>query len=217
MMRQLRQSGWALFMPLGIILGLRFGVFTPTEAGAVAVVYCVLVGFFVYRELRPHHFIEVLKDTVYGTSTVLLVIVAASVFGYYMSWERIPQSMAKLLLDVASNKYAMLMVINILLLILGMFLEGGALMIILAPLLVPVVTGLGVDPIHFGLVIIVNIMIGGITPPFGSMMFTTCGITGVAIPDFVRESIPFIIALVVALLIVTYIPALTLFLPGLLG
>jgi len=216
-MRQLRQSGWALFMPLGIILGLRFGVFTPTEAGAVAVVYCVLVGFFVYRELRPHHFIEVLKDTVYGTSTVLLVIVAASVFGYYMSWERIPQSMAKLLLDVASNKYAMLMVINILLLILGMFLEGGALMIILAPLLVPVVTGLGVDPIHFGLVIIVNIMIGGITPPFGSMMFTTCGITGVAIPDFVRESIPFIIALVVALLIVTYIPALTLFLPGLLG
>jgi TRAP-type C4-dicarboxylate transport system permease large subunit len=134
-----------------------------------------------------------------------------------MSWERIPQSMAKLLLDVASNKYAMLMVINILLLILGMFLEGGALMIILAPLLVPVVTGLGVDPIHFGLVIIVNIMIGGITPPFGSMMFTTCGITGVAIPDFVRESIPFIIALVVALLIVTYIPALTLFLPGLLG
>lgn len=217
MMRQLRQSGWALFMPLGIILGLRFGVFTPTEAGAVAVVYCVLVGFFVYRELRPHHFIEVLKDTVYGTSTVLLVIVAASVFGYYMSWERIPQSMAKLLLDVASNKYTMLMVINILLLILGMFLEGGALMIILAPLLVPVVTGLGVDPIHFGLVIIVNIMIGGITPPFGSMMFTTCGITGVAIPDFVRESIPFIIALVVALLIVTYIPALTLFLPGLLG
>jgi TRAP-type C4-dicarboxylate transport system permease large subunit len=125
--------------------------------------------------------------------------------------------MAKLLFDVASNKYAMLMVINILLLILGMFLEGGALMIILAPLLVPVVTGLGVDPIHFGLVIIVNIMIGGITPPFGSMMFTTCGITGVAIPDFVRESIPFIIALVVALLIVTYIPALTLFLPGLLG
>lgn len=216
-MRQLRQSGWALFMPLGIILGLRFGMFTPTEAGAVAVVYCTFVGIFIYRELRLHHFIEVLKDTVYGTSTVLLVIVAASVFGYYMSWERIPQSLAKTLLDIASNKYTMLMVINVLLLILGMFLEGGALMIILAPLFVPVVTGLGVDPIHFGLVIIVNIMIGGITPPFGSMMFTTCGITGVSIPDFIKESIPFIIALIVALLIVTYIPALTLFLPGLLG
>lgn len=216
-MRQLRQSGWALFMPLGIILGLRFGMFTPTEAGAVAVVYCTFVGIFIYRELRLHHFIEVLKDTVYGTSTVLLVIVAASVFGYYMSWERIPQSLAKTLLDIAGNKYTMLMVINVLLLILGMFLEGGALMIILAPLFVPVVTGLGVDPIHFGLVIIVNIMIGGITPPFGSMMFTTCGITGVSIPDFIKESIPFIIALIVALLIVTYIPALTLFLPGLLG
>ena len=216
MLRQVRESSWALFMPLGIILGLRFGMFTPTEAGAIAVLYCSLVGFLVYRELRPVHFITILKDTVYCTSTVLLIIVAASVFGYYMTWERIPQTVAALLLDIAHNKYTMLLVINIMLLILGMFIEGGAAMIILAPLLVPVVVGLGVDPVHFGLVIIVNIMIGGVTPPFGSMMFTTCSITGVAIPDFIRESIPFIIALLVALLIVTYFPALTLFLPHLL-
>jgi tripartite ATP-independent transporter DctM subunit len=216
MLRQVRESSWALFMPLGIILGLRFGMFTPTEAGAIAVLYCSLVGFFVYRELRPVHFITILKDTVYGTSTVLLIIVAASVFGYYMTWERIPQTVAALLLDIAHNKYTMLLVINVMLLILGMFIEGGAAMIILAPLLVPVVVGLGVDPVHFGLVIIVNIMIGGVTPPFGSMMFTTCSITDVAIPDFIRESIPFIIALLIALLIVTYFPALTLFLPHLL-
>lgn len=216
MLRQVKESSWALFMPLGIILGLRFGMFTPTEAGAIAVLYCSLIGFFVYRELRPVHFITILKDTVYGTSTVLLIIVAASVFGYYMTWERIPQTVAALLLDIAHNKYTMLLVVNVMLLILGMFIEGGAAMIILAPLLVPVVVGLGVDPVHFGLVIIVNIMIGGVTPPFGSMMFTTCSITGVAIPDFIRESIPFIIALLAALLVVTYFPALTLFLPHLL-
>jgi len=119
------------------------------------------------------------------------------------------------LLDVTNNKYLMLMVINILFLIMGMFLEGGAAMIIIAPLLVPVVVNLGVDPVHFGIITVVNIMIGGVTPPFGSMMFTTCSITEVPIEDFIRESIPFIIALIVALLIVTYMPALVMFLPNL--
>lgn len=214
--KQLIESIWALFLPFGIILGLRFGMFTPTEAGAIAVLFCTLVGFFVYKELKPKHFIEILKDTIYGTSTVVLIIVAASVFGYYMSWERIPHNLTSTLLNITQNKYVMLMIVNILLLFLGMFLEGGAALIILAPLLVPVVVGLGVDPIHFGLIAIVNIMIGGVTPPFGSMMFTTCSITEVSVIDFVKESIPFIVALLVALLIVTFLPGLMLLLPNLL-
>ncbi|MBS3994698.1 MAG: TRAP transporter large permease [Alkaliphilus sp.] len=212
---QVKDSFWALVLPFGIILGMRFGMFTPTEAGAMAVLFCALIGFFVYKELKIVHFIDIMKDTVYGTSTVVFIIVAASVFGYYMSWERIPQDIATLLLDVTNNKYLMLMVINILFLIMGMFLEGGAAMIIIAPLLVPVVVNLGVDPVHFGIITVVNIMIGGVTPPFGSMMFTTCSITEVPIEDFIRESIPFIIALIVALLIVTYMPALVMFLPNL--
>ena len=133
-----------------------------------------------------------------------------------MSWERIPQMLTELLLGITQNKYVMLMIINVLLLVLGMFLEGGAALIILAPLLVPVVKGLGVDLVHFGLVCIVNIMIGGLTPPFGSMMFTCCSITGCELTTFVKECIPFIIALLVALLSVTYVPILTMFIPNLL-
>ena len=214
--RQLLKSIWALFLPFGIILGLRMGIFTPTEAGAIAVVFCTLIGFFVYKELKIKDFKPILKDTIYGTSTVVLIVVAASVFGYYMSWERIPQDLAALLLNITNNKWLMLAIINVMLLVLGMFLEGGAAMIILAPLLVPVVVDLGVDPVHFGLVTIVNIMIGGVTPPFGSMMFTTCSITGTPIQDFTREILPFIGALIIALLVVTYIPNVVMFLPKLL-
>ncbi|MDB2028394.1 TRAP transporter large permease, partial [[Clostridium] symbiosum] len=209
-------SIWALLFPFGIILGLRIGLFTPSEAGAVAVLYCIVIGAFVYKNLRPAHIPLVLRETIEGTSTVVLIIVAANVFGYYMSWERIPQMLTELLLGITQNKYVMLMIINVLLLVLGMFLEGGAALIILAPLLVPVVKGLGVDLVHFGLVCIVNIMIGGLTPPFGSMMFTCCSITGCELTTFVKECIPFIIALLVALLIVTYVPILTMFIPNLL-
>ena len=209
-------SIWALLFSFGIILGLRIGLFTPSEAGAVAVLYCIVIGAFVYKNLRPAHIPLVLRETIEGTSTVVLIIVAANVFGYYMSWERIPQMLTELLLGITQNKYVMLMIINVLLLVLGMFLEGGAALIILAPLLVPVVKGLGVDLVHFGLVCIVNIMIGGLTPPFGSMMFTCCSITGCELTTFVKECIPFIIALLVALLIVTYVPILTMFIPNLL-
>ncbi len=209
-------SIWALLFPFGIIMGLRIGIFTPSEAGAVAVFYCIIVGKFIYKELGKEHIIPVLKETVLATSSVVLIIVAASVFGYYLNWEQIPQHLTALLLNVTQSKYVMLMIINVLFLVMGMFLEGGAALIILAPLLVPVVTTLGVDPIHFGLICIVNIMIGGITPPFGSMMFTCCTITGCELQDFVREAIPFILALLVALILITYIPIITLILPNLL-
>ena len=212
---QLKESIWSISLPFGIILGLRFGLFTPTEAGAMAVLASVLIGVFIYRELNLEHFVPILKDTIYGTGTVVLIIVAASVFGYYMSWERIPQALTGLLLSLTENKYAMLAILNVLLLVMGMFLEGGAALIIIAPLVVPVVVSLGVDPVHFGMIIIVNIMIGGVTPPFGSMMFTTCSVTKAKISDFVSEIWPFIIALLISLLITTYIPDIIMFLPNL--
>lgn len=213
---QLVDSIWSLSLPFGVILGLRFGLFTPTEAGAMAVLASILIGVFVYKELKLKHIKSILLDTIYGTGTVVLIIVSASVFGYYLTWERIPQDLTAMLLDFTSNKYLMLGVINVFLLLVGMILEGGAALIILAPLLVPVVVALGVDPIHFGMIMIVNIMIGGITPPFGTLMFTTCSVTKVPVGDFVREIWPFIIALLVALVIVTYLPAIILFLPSIL-
>ncbi|WP_371194839.1 TRAP transporter large permease [Glaciecola sp. SC05] len=212
---QFKASIWSLLLPFGVILGLRFGLFTPTEAGAMAVLASILIGIFVYKELKVSHIKAILLDTIYGTGTVVLIIVAASVFGYYLTWERIPQEFTAMLLEFTSNKYMMLAVINVFLLIIGMFLEGGAALIILAPLLVPVAVALGIDPVHFGMIMIVNIMIGGVTPPFGSLMFTTCSITKVPVADFMREIWPFIIALIIALVVISYAPALVLFLPSL--
>ena len=212
---QLKDSIWALLFPFGIIAGLRMGMFTPSEAGAVAVVYCIFVGAIIYRRLKWEHGWPIMKETIYGTSSVTLIIVAASFFGYYMNWERIPQAITTGMLDFTRNPYVMLALINVLLLVLGMFLEGGAALIILSPLLVPVVKQLGVDPVHFGIICIVNIMIGGLTPPFGSMMFTVCAITETPLGHFMKECLPFIIALLVTLVIVTYWPGLILFLPNL--
>jgi len=213
---QFIESIWALALPFGIILGLRLGLFTPTEAGAVAVLASIIIGVFIYKELKVSHFVPIIKDTIYGTGSVVLIIVAASVFGYYLTWERIPQALTESLVAITDNKYVMLAILNVLLLILGMLIEGGAAMIIIAPLVVPVALHLGIDPIHFGMVVIVNIMLGGITPPFGSMMFTTCSVTKVAIGDFVKEIWPFILALFTSLMIITYVPSLVLFLPNLL-
>ncbi len=212
---QTRHSSWALGLPLAIILGLRYGIFTPTEAGAVDVAFCTFVGFYVYKELKWSQFPHIIRDSLVATSSVVLLLVSASVFSYYMSWERLPQQITETLMDFSSNVYVMLMLINVLLLIMGMFLEGGAVLIITAPLLVPVMLKMGVDPIHFGMVLIVNIMIGGVTPPFGSMMFTVCSITKLPLGEFIKESIPFIIALIVSLLIVTYWPWLIMLLPNL--
>lgn len=213
---QFKQSIWGLLLPFGIILGIRFGIFTPTEAGAMAVLFCIVIGVFLYKELKWKHAPIILKNTILGTSSVMLIIIAASVFGQYMSWERIPYQLTKSILAISDSPWIILIVINLLLLILGMFLEGGALLIIVAPLLVPLMKTMDIDLIHFGLIMIVNIMIGGITPPFGSMMFTTCAITGVTVGEFVKEIWPFIFALLVVLIIVTYVPSVVMFLPNIL-
>ena len=215
LLKQTRDSIWALLFPFGIVLGLRIGLFTPSEAGAVAVLYCIIVGVLIYKSLKWKHIIPIIFETVTGTSTVILIIVSANVFSYYMNWEMIPQAITKLILGTVSNKYVLLMVVNILLLILGMFIEGGAALIIVAPLLCPVVVQYDIDLVHFGLICIVNIMIGGLTPPFGSMMFTCCSITECPLESFVKECIPFMITLLIVLVILTFIPQISLMLPNL--
>lgn len=205
------KSIWALFIPFGIILGMRIGIFTPTEAGGIAVLFSLIVGFFIYKKLKLQHIPIILKDTVKGTGAVIAIIASAKVFGYYLTLERIPQMITQTLMNMTDSPFVLLMVINVMLLIIGMFIEGGAALVILAPLLVPAVKALGVDPVHFGMIFIVNIMIGGLTPPFGSMMFTVCSIIGVRLEDFVKEIWPFIVALLVVLVLVTYSESVALF------
>ena len=215
-LRQAFISFWGLFFPFGIILGMRFGLFTPSEGGAFSVVYCLIVGKFFYKKLSfKRDLIPILMDSVAGTSSVVLIMVAANVFGYYMTWINLPKVVATAVLNITGNKWVFLMICNVILLIMGMFLEGGAALMIITHLLLPVAKQLGVDVIHFGLVAITNIMIGGLTPPFGSMMFTTCGITKCAIGDFLKEVWPFILCLVVVLLLITFVPVLVTFVPNL--
>lgn len=214
-LKQTIRSLWALAIPFGIIMGMRMGMFTPTEAGGVSVLFCLVVGMFVYRKLKIHHIPLILMETVKSTGAVMIIIASAKVFGYYMTLERIPQLITEGLMNMTNNPYILLIVINVLLLFVGMFIEGGAALVILAPLLVPAVKALGVDPLHFGVIFIVNIMIGGLTPPFGSMMFTVCSIVGVRLEDFIKEVWPFIVALLAVLLLVTLSPAVALFIPNL--
>lgn len=190
---------------------------TATEAGAICVFYCIFVGVFVYKELKISMIPAMIEECVVSTAGVMIIICAAASFGNYLSWERIPSQLSELLLTLTSNKYVMLLLVNLFLLVVGMFLEGTASLIILTPLLVPTMTALGVDPILFGIIMCVNVTMGGITPPFGTLMFLTCSVIGVSIKDFLKESWPLILTMIIGLLAISYIPPITLLLPNLLG
>jgi len=216
-LKQALISFWGLFFPFGIILGMRFGMFTPSEGGAIAVLYSFIIGRLVYKKLSLRkHLIPILLDTISGTSSVVLIMVSANVFGQYMTWINLPKIVASAILGITDNKWIFMILCNVVFLIMGMFLEGGAALMIITPLLLPVARTLGIDVYHFGLVAIVNIMIGGITPPFGSMMFTTCGITKCPIVDFLKEVWPFILCLLIVLMLLTFCPVLITIVPDLL-
>jgi tripartite ATP-independent transporter DctM subunit len=210
-----RAAVLALALPLIIIVGIRFGVFTPTEAGSIAVVYAFVLGTLVYREMKGPELKRALIESVAATANVMLIIAAASGFSKVLTWERVPHVVTEGVAGVVSGQMTFLLLVNVFLLVLGMFLEGNAALIVLTPILIPVAKAFGVDPVHFGVVFIFNLSVGTITPPMGTVMFTTCSITGVKIDAFVREAIPFWLILLACLLVITYVPAVSLWLPGL--
>ena len=210
------EAFFGLLIPIIIVGGIRFGVFTPTEAGAIAVAYSLFVGFFIHKELKFKSIPIIINESVIATSVILMIICAASSFGYYLTWERIPIILAELMTTISSNPLTILLIINIFLLILGMFVEGTAALILLTPILVPITKSFGIDPVHFGIVLILNLSIAGATPPVGTLMFTTCSISNVKIEYYIKEGYPFILATIFALLCITYIPIISLFLPNLL-
>ena len=214
---QLKESIWALFLPFGILMGLRMGMFTPTEAGAISVVYAVIIGVFIYKDLKWRHIWPILMESLEATAGVLFIIAAANMFGSYLTWERIPITISEALINNITNPNMLLLVITVMLLAIGCFFEGGAAMVLLAPLLVPAVSAAGIDLIHFGIVMCINLTIAGFTPPFGTMMFVTTSIADVKITDYVKESIPFLIVLVGMLFVFIFIPQVVMFIPNLLA
>jgi tripartite ATP-independent transporter DctM subunit len=210
-------SLWALFIPFGIIMALRLGVCTPTEAGALCVIYAFLVGKFVYKELKFSDIKKILLESVEATAGVMFIVGCANVLGVYLTWERIPMIFSEMLTGAISNKYLMLLVINLFLLFLGCFFEGGAAMILLAPLLVPVVSGMGIDLVHFGIIMSINLTIAGFSPPFGSMMYVVLSITEVRVDTYIKECLPFLFGLILVLFLFTFVPDIVMFLPRLLS
>ena len=213
-LRNGRTAILALALPLIIIAGIRLGIFTPTEAGSIAVVYAFVLGTLVYREMKRAEFKRALIESVTATANIMLIIAAASAFAKVLTWERVPHAITEGVTGVVSSGAMFLLLANLFLLVLGMFLEGNAALIVLTPLLIPVAKAFDVDPVHFGIIFIFNLSVGTITPPMGTVMFTTCSITGVKVDEFVREVVPFWMVLLVCLLIITYVPAISLWLPG---
>jgi tripartite ATP-independent transporter DctM subunit len=211
------KAGWALLLPVLIVVGIRFGVFTPTESAAIGVVYALVVGFFIYRTMKIRDLGPVLANTVRTTAVIMLIVAAASALGRMLVWEQIPNQFADLMISISSNPYVFLLIVNVALLVLGCFLEGTANLIILTPILMPVVTELGIDPVAFGVMMVLNLTIGGITPPFGTMMYTVCAVNKVETMDYVKAIWPFLIAVLAVLFLITYIPGLVTFLPNLTG
>ena len=204
----IRASILPMCLPVVIIGGVRLGAFTATEAGAVAVVYSVFLGLL-YRELDMKKIIQGLKETVLSTAGIMLIIGAASALSWVLTKERIPQTLTEMMLQISPNKYVFLILMNIFLLICGMFLEGNAIMIILVPLLFPIAMQYGINEVQFLMVIIFNVSIGCMTPPMGTLMFVVCNETGCKLKEFIKESVPFFIVLIAELLMLTFIPVLT--------
>lgn len=203
----------AMILPIFIILGIRMGAFTPAEAAAVAVIYsmgCVIA----YRETNWREIIGAIRSTVSATAAILLILAASAAFSWILTYERIPQQVAEAMLSWTDSPFLMLSLIALLVLVLGMFIEGTALILILAPIFLPVASALHIDPVHYGVVFVLMAHLGGITPPVGTIMFTTCAITGLPIAKFAKAISPFIASYLLFALIIIAFPVFCL---GLLG
>lgn len=205
----------ALLTPVIILGGITLGFCTPTEASVVAVVYAVILGF-ISKDLKLKDIPEILDDTVVLTMGVLLIVSCANSFGYIITTAQMPQKLAEAFLGVVTNKYVALILINLFLLVVGMLMESLSALVILVPILMPVITAVGIDPLHFGIVMILNITIGMLTPPVGMVLFTLTGVSSRSFEQITKAMLPFLFINIAALLIVTFCPPLVTFLPSLL-
>ncbi|MDY3918788.1 MAG: TRAP transporter large permease [Candidatus Limivivens sp.] len=207
----------SLFLIVIIVGGILSGYFTPTEASGVAVVYAFILAVFIYRSIKPSQIMGILTDTAVMTTIVMLIIGASSVLSFVLSFTGLPQAISSLMLGISDNKIVILLIINLILLIVGTFMDMAPALLIFTPIFLPVVQSLGMSPIHFGIMMIMNLAIGTVTPPVGSVLFVGCSIAKLPVEDVMKKLLPFFLVIVAGLLLVTFIPALSMWLPGVLG
>jgi C4-dicarboxylate transporter, DctM subunit len=215
--QEFKRAFWALMMPVIIIIGFRMGVFTATEIAGIAALYSAVVGIFVYRSLPLAKIPTILLVTARETALILMIVGAAGPFSWILGIEQAPQVIVESVRSIATEPWAVLLVLNVALLVAGMFMETIAIMIILVPILIPLLVSLQIDLVHFGIVLLVNLVLGQLTPPVGVLLFVTMTIAGVRMGEILREIWPFLLGLLAALAIITYVPALSLWLPRLIG
>ena len=203
-------------LPIIILGGIIAGVMTPTEAACAGAAYAFVLGVFVYRELKLRDLPKVITESVAGTAAVAIIISAAQPMGWILTYEQAPLKVLALFQDANFSKAALLLIINVIMLVLGCFLEGLAVMVMAVPVLMPLLRQAGIDPLHFGVLFVLNIMIGTITPPVGTIMYVVCALGKISIAEFSREVWPFVLALIACLFVVTYAPILSTWLPDLL-
>jgi C4-dicarboxylate transporter, DctM subunit len=204
------QAGWALLMPVIILGGIYGGIFTPTEASAVAVAYALVVGMVVYREIGLRDLYAILKKSVVSSAVIMFIIANAGLFAYLITRAGVPDAIGQWLKMVLETPFLFLLGVNLALFVIGMFIETSAAIIVLAPILVPVAMHFGVDPVHFGIVMVVNLALGMITPPFGVNLFAACTVARISLDRIVGHLAPFVGVVLLCLMVITYVPAIAL-------
>lgn len=207
----------ALLTPVILLAGIYTGVMTPTEAGAVAAIYAILVSILAYKAMHLKGLLEIIKDTIRDTGSVSLMVGAAAVISYIVAREQIAADLGTLVLGFTDNKYVFLIIVNVIILILGMFIDTSTIQLVFVPIMIPIAVAFGIDLVHFGLVVTLNMMIGLSTPPFGMLLFITAGISDTSLKGVMREIRWPIVAMILVLLLITFVPEVVLFLPRLVG
>jgi tripartite ATP-independent transporter DctM subunit len=204
-----------LLFPFILILGIRFGIFTPSEAGAFAVIYAIVIGKFVYKELSNDKIIEALRATVMDNGMIMLIIICSSIFGHVIIYNQAPQAIAVWLTSLTTDPIALMFIIIAFLVVAGMFMEPTVNTLLLTPIFLPIAKSVGIDPVHFGLIMMTTITMGSFTPPVGVVIYAVCSILEVPLKDYLKESIPFLICVLVLVALMVVFPQIVLFLPNL--
>ncbi len=213
-MKKMGDASWALMTIIIVIGGIYGGIFTPTEAAAVAATWAFFVSMFIYKDIKWSNIYTIFLESAKTSAMIMFIIANAMLFAHFLTLENVPQTITNTLMAWDVNAIMFLMLVNILLFFAGDFMEPSAIIMIMVPLLLPVAVALGIDPIHFGIVVVVNMELGMITPPVGLNLFVTSGITGTSLKDVVVYSLPWSMTILVGLMLVTYIPIISLWLPG---
>ncbi|APF37252.1 TRAP transporter, DctM subunit [Chelatococcus sambhunathii] len=215
--RAIRDAKWALLFPVILLVAIRGGIFTASEVGAFAVVYAMLVGVLLHRELTWSGLVEALGEAVLDVGVIMLIILMSGMVGYAIIFEQAPQTIAAAMLGLTQEPVLVILLILLFLFIAGLFVESTVLVLMLTPIFVPLVTRLGVDPVHFGILMMSVITLGGMTPPVGVAMYTVCGILRCPVEEYFRESLPFLAAIILVILALALLPGVVLFLPNIVG